>query len=136
MRRKGESQGGFASLCSNRSKVKCSEVDPYMASLDSVILKIARAEEHRKAVETEIIRYFNGKPCEAVTEFDDNAGRFRIIYHVKVPVPNSIPLIVGDCLQNLRTALDYLAWELVLFAGNNPTKQTAFPVCESESVFD
>jgi hypothetical protein len=37
---------------------------------------------------------------------------------------------VGDAIQNLRSALDYLAAELVRSAGNDP-KLVYFPICES-----
>ena len=36
-------------------------------------------------------------------------------------------LIYGDILSNLRGALDYLAWQLVLAAGEQPTDRTSFP---------
>jgi hypothetical protein len=40
-------------------------------------------------------------------------------------------VIVGDCLHNLRSALDYLAYQLVLVSGNKPNESTQFPIRKS-----
>jgi len=43
-----------------------------------------------------------------------------------------LSLIYSDFLSNLRSALDYLAWQLVLVAGNTPDeRQTGFPVADT-----
>ena len=41
-------------------------------------------------------------------------------------------LVYGDLLSNLRGALDYLAWQLVLVAGNQPTHRTSFPCARTQ----
>jgi hypothetical protein len=106
-----------------------------MASLESVRQKIIRAEHHRDSLIVEANRYFESKPCTVEPEEEPETG--RIIMRVKYnnPIPPSIPLIIGDSLQNLRSSLDYLVWELVLAAGNQPTRQNMFPICDSSSVF-
>jgi hypothetical protein len=50
-------------------------------------------------------------------------------------VPESVSYMIGDCLQNLRSALDYLVWELCLAANGTPTENNAFPICESSESF-
>jgi len=42
----------------------------------------------------------------------------------------------GYIIQNLRTALDHLAFQLVLAAGNRPTKDTCFPIAKSLDVYE
>ena len=44
-------------------------------------------------------------------------------------------LIYADFLSNLRATLDYLAWQLVLMAGNAPTDQTGFPAAKNRANF-
>lgn len=44
------------------------------------------------------------------------------------PVPPSIMVIVGDAIQNLRTALDYLANALVIANGKKPRSTTGYPI--------
>lgn len=41
-----------------------------------------------------------------------------------------IPLIVGDVLQCARTALDHLAYQLVVLNGGVPTKATSYPILD------
>ena len=50
-------------------------------------------------------------------------------------IPLEIPLIIGDCLQNLRSALDYLVWELCGAANFQPTDKNQFPVCDTLGAF-
>jgi len=81
-------------------------------------------------------RYFKNDPCHIATEVDPVTNQIagtRLV--VTSPLPAEIPLIIGDCVQNLRTALDYLVWELVLAANNTPGKKNAFPVCASPESF-
>jgi hypothetical protein len=46
------------------------------------------------------------------------------------PIPDCIPLLAGDAAHCLRTALDYLAYSLVLANGKAPTTRTCFPICK------
>jgi len=46
-----------------------------------------------------------------------------------------LSLIYADLLGNLRATLDYLAWQLVLAAGNTPKDQTGFPAAKNRSNF-
>lgn len=41
------------------------------------------------------------------------------------------PLVIGEVLFNLRSALDHLAWQLVLLGGGEPTQETQFPIRDS-----
>ena len=42
--------------------------------------------------------------------------------------PVSLPLIAGDCMQNMRVALDQLAWALAGIGDKDPPRNTAFPI--------
>jgi len=37
---------------------------------------------------------------------------------------------IGEVAHSLRSALDHLAWQLVIAAGNSPNNRTQFPICE------
>jgi hypothetical protein len=103
--------------------------------MEAVRQKIARSREHLKSVETEIKGYFEKEPCRVVAEFDTNSNRVVGRFVVTLPVPDSIPIILGDALQNLRSSLDYLVWELVLAANGSPGKKHMFPICTSLDAF-
>jgi hypothetical protein len=82
--------------------------------LAAIWLKIERAKKH--------IEEFNGaiKPFTASNPYVVGAKRDpqtrKLIYylHEVRPVPDTIPLIVGDVIQCLRSALDHLAYQLFL----------------------
>jgi len=52
------------------------------------------------------------------------------------PIPLTFSVVGGDVVQNLRSALDYLVWQLVLIDGEKPGTHTAFPIYTSKSKFD
>jgi hypothetical protein len=107
-----------------------------MASLESVRQKIIWVERHRQCLIAEANRYFETKPCIVVPEEETETGRFSFRVKINAPVPPEIPLIIGDILQNLRSALDYLVWELVLAANNVPSEKNMFPICSTAEAFN
>jgi len=106
-----------------------------MASLDSVRLKIRHTESHLEILKSEIKRYFDTGPCEVVPDANSSKDRPTFSLQLKTPISAKLGLIVGDCLQNLRSSLDYLVWELVLASKNEPTKQNMFPICVTSDSF-
>ena len=100
-----------------------------MASLDSVRQKIDHAKLHLDLAKSEIAEYLKANPGEFVPHTSSTHDKPTFVLKPKSPIPEKIGLVVGDCLQNLRTSLDYLVWELVLKAGNTPGKDNAFPIC-------
>src|ERR1035441_5313943 len=100
-------------------------------TVQRVLAKLDWANEHidkLNALTDEFRRAHGGTVCpDADTETGDTI--YRVIY---VPdLPESFSLVLGDAHYNLRSTLDHLAHELVTFAGNKPTSQTAFPIFDS-----
>ena len=62
-----------------------------------------------------------------VAESDPNTGDQVFKFRVRAPIPVDLSLVIGDAVHNLRSALDHLAWQLVLANGQTPTTQTAYP---------
>ena len=86
------------------------------------------------AVRTEelkaIIREFvSSEPYRTIQE----GNRHKIAY--KGTFPSEIPLVLGDAVHNLRTALDLLACDLVRLNGQS-AKGVHFPFAESEDGLD
>jgi hypothetical protein len=88
----------------------------------SVHWKLYRAKEHMDELARVLAGYYKSSPGEMVLD----SGTFA--FREKIPVPARIPLIVGDFLQNVRSALDYLVWELVIANGCIPGQHNAFPI--------
>jgi len=87
----------------------------------SFYLKLDRAYEHSKALEDEATGWIKAKPYGIVDEPDPETTpdwvsarhhhrRFRV---TRVdPVPDRFSILIGDCVHNLRSALDHLALAL------------------------
>src|SRR5664279_201627 len=106
-----------------------------MASLDAVLQKTNRAAEHLKVLKSETLRFLQDHPGESISETTRESNRPVIGSTVNVLIPARIALIIGDVLQNLRSSLDYLIWELVLTNGYKPTDKSAFPICDYQAAF-
>jgi hypothetical protein len=103
-----------------------------VASLEGVDAKIARAKRHLAELKSELEDVLN--PNAQRFEFEAESGTGKHVYRVYgVPaIDHQWSTAVGDCLFNLRSALDHLAWQLVLLDGaGEPGKRTQFPIRES-----
>ena len=81
-----------------------------MKALDSARLKVVRAQEHLDALRFEARRYLDTRPYEAATE--RHGDRIDVFPRMKTPPPVRLSAIIGDCVSNLRSALDYVMWQL------------------------
>lgn len=97
---------------------------------ESVRLKYSRAQEHRDALKIAIDRYFEDAKDEIWADANSHA-----IDLIAPELPWQIPYIIGDCFQNLRSSIDYLARELCAASGRHPTNHTSFPVCRDAECF-
>lgn len=79
-------------------------------SLDGISLKIIRAQEHLNAVKDEITGYHRMNPYTIRAEKKGEVWEFAPI--VRQEPPLYLSAIVGDCVTNLRSALDYIIWGL------------------------
>ncbi len=97
-------------------------------SLDGVRVKLARASEHiaelRRLVDLIIEESARSIVCEE--DGDPRKLVFRMTRSI-TPDPR-IQAIVGDILYCCRSALDHLAWQLVLLDGGTPNEGTQFPI--------
>jgi len=98
-----------------------------------VLLKTQRAREHLAQLNP--LQKAIGSPGYLGTDVQRDGRDVVVRLRVNGPTPLQIGCIVGDVVHNLRTALDYLACLAVEWNGSAPTKQTQFPVCETEARF-
>lgn len=97
--------------------------------------KLERARKHISELDLEVETFLKSRPYEVSSKRDLHTR--EVVYHAArvEPVPPSIPIIAADALQNLRTALDHLACDLVEIAGNAATRNTGFPVFASLGIY-
>ena len=53
-----------------------------------------------------------------------------------IPVPKEFGIFVGEIIYNLRTALDYLVYELACFDSKQEVEGTQFPIENAPKTFD
>jgi hypothetical protein len=100
-------------------------------------IKIERAKEHITNLHNVIQGFFDSKPYQVSTKRD--ASR-RLIYYLSNVQPTStrIAVIEGDAIQNLRSALDHLAWQLFLIGtgGTVNGDQVYFPIANDATSYN
>jgi len=89
--------------------------------------KIEWARRHFDTFKGHVDTFFAQNPYVAAVRSDPEGSR----YLVRIQNPPRMPsdewaLLIGDCVHNLRSALDYLVWEM---AGADPQDRTTmFPI--------
>jgi hypothetical protein len=101
--------------------------------LESVRAKFKRAKKHINDLEIECTAFFESGPYLIVRQPHPQMSGW-IVYGLTAtrPIPHAISLMAGDALANLRSVLDYMAWELVGVNGSTPTRDTSFPIIDTE----
>jgi hypothetical protein len=92
-------------------------------------LKIKRANQHIQELQMRLSAFLNTDFYRLHVEEEAKTGRHVLKFEQTNPLPEDIPLIIGDAMHNLRTVLDYVAFEIVTEAGG-PTDYVKFPVRE------
>lgn len=106
-----------------------------MEGLDSARWKLSRAAVHRQQLERDMAAFFRQEP-QIVTlnpEEENNPDPQRRL-KLRRPLPDEWVLIIGDCLQNMRSALEHAALAVVL--ANDPTadrQKVQFPIATTEA---
>lgn len=95
-----------------------------------------RAQEHLDALEEEIASFIEREPYVVSYERKPDGSEHIFRAHIRDPAPLTFGILVGECLQNMRSALDHLVWQLAILSGKKtPNGQTAFPVCDTIDFF-
>jgi len=94
--------------------------------------KLERAKKHILHLKADTDRFTETNPYELFSYDDPDTGDEIIAVHVHRELSPDLAAIVGDVLNNLRTPLDYLIYELASGKGND---HLAFPISQTESGF-
>jgi hypothetical protein len=104
-----------------------------------VTLKLQRANQHSDELDRQMRAFLATQPYTVAVRRDQNTR--RPIYYVDSvqPVPDAIPLTAGDAIQNLMSALDHLAYQLVCKdTADNPPQPSRiyFPIANDRATYD
>jgi hypothetical protein len=107
--------------------------------LRQITLKIERAEKHIIDLEQNVRAFLATEPYRVASKRDPQT-RKPIYYVARADaVPDCIPLIAGDAIQNLMGALDHLAYQLVCSdTRDNPpnAKWIYFPIADEAAKYE
>jgi hypothetical protein len=112
-----------------------------MDTASSWRLKIERAKEHCAALDAEVIAWVATKPITMTKEKDPEGRRHALVAEIVTPPPlDRWALMSGDCVHNLRSALDSLLYGIAIHeTGLNPPKDEArlqFSITSSPEKFE
>jgi len=102
-----------------------------MGRLDGVKAKLDRADALIADLRDRVLPIEEAATASIRRDSCDNES--RLVYRVTEipPISPGVGVLAGDVLHNLRSALDHLAWQLVLFDGGQPNEDTSFPILTS-----
>ena len=107
--------------------------------LRHITLKILRAREHSVSLEQCLHEFVARNPYKVATRLDEQSRKPIYFVSAVEPVPDVIPLIVGDVLQNLMAALDHLAYQIVCKDSNDQPPNPNwiyFPIADDKAKYD
>lgn len=103
---------------------------------DEVRLKFERSQRHLSELQDGIKSYLGREPFIVHSREDETTGDLVYLVEVREPPPTALSLPLGDAVHSARSALDYLAWQLVIAGGGIPNTTTMFPIAETEKKFN
>lgn len=89
--------------------------------------KLERANQHLDLLKYEIGLFRENQPYLTIGQFE-TPRQYVVRFRVMREPPIMWSVIVGEIAHNLRSALDYSAWQLVLINNNTPGRWTSFPI--------
>src|SRR6266568_4630919 len=104
--------------------------------LDGARKRVERANKHLNEIASQIETYATSEANRIVVEHNDIRNEPNFILAPHGPLPDDIPLLIGECVYNFRAALDYLVFELSREDSGDPNPlRTQFPVYTNRDDF-
>jgi hypothetical protein len=107
--------------------------------LRHIALKLSRAKEHLAQLKQVLAAFIASAPYQIQARRDPATRKPTYFVAAAKPIPDSIPLIAGDAIQNLMSALDHLAYQLVCKdASDRPPnpRWIYFPIADDEPTYE
>jgi hypothetical protein len=104
-------------------------------SLADAQAKLCRARKHLADLKGQIEAFRQTRPYRMALEGDIDNGEYAVIFR-PLPLPKEIALTIGDCIANLRSALDHLVYAVAWLDSGTPQDDTQFPITDSPEKFE
>jgi hypothetical protein len=103
-------------------------------SIDGSRAKWRRAKEHFDALDELVRAFFKNDSHSVSVESHPERGYYAFRLRNPRPIPyETWSLLIGDCVHNMRAALDYIAWELA--GARHDDRRTMFPIYDDPAKF-
>lgn len=93
---------------------------------ESAFLKVKRANHHVSDLRSSFNAHIQRHTYILRPELNPN-GVLETYVEFSEGLPSDIPVITGDAVHNLRSALDHATWELIGLDGGKQNSNTSFP---------
>jgi hypothetical protein len=107
---------------------------------DRIILirvKVERAKKHLSDLEAELTSFRDSHHHALTADVDRQSGRMSHEFGKHRILPFDALAAAGDVVHNLRSALDYLAGQLVwVGSGEEPSRRVEFPIAKDASTYE
>lgn len=104
--------------------------------LDGCFAKLARAQEHLKAIDEALRTFFETDPYGAVGKIEGEHGWYVFRVEVRREPPLRIGILMGEYAHQVRSAFDHFVWALAWrHRGKKPPEKIGFPIDTSESKY-
>jgi hypothetical protein len=101
------------------------------ARLKDIHARLKQADRHLAHLRSLLTEWLQSDPFDIICGLEED-GWYRLRFQRIPEPPQELEVDLADMLGNLRAALDYLAWQLVLVSSDTPHGSTAFPVVRRE----
>lgn len=102
------------------------------------MIKLDRGKAHRDCLDKAVKRWVNSH-CRATRSFDPHSGEHIVRALIASQPPADIALLIGDCVHNMRAALDHIAYQLATnhtkALSDSERKRIEFPVFSDHKDF-
>ena len=111
------------------------------AEFASCLLKLGRAEEHLDTFKTEFQKWSDSEPYVITKKCNSDGSHHGLVIDIMNPPPQDRwSLIAGDCIHNLRSALDTVVYAVaVRESGVSPppnADKLQFPITDCPEAFE
>ena len=103
---------------------------------ESAKLKLERADKHIADLEREFKAFKLSKPYTCGVHKDKDTGEAFVEIVLNEQLLDTIPLIIGDALNNLRCVLDHVTWEIVGWDKGTQDRKLQFPIKENRKFYE
>jgi hypothetical protein len=119
-------------LIAHRGEDSMTSPHPLQGAFD----RVDRAKKHLADFEAVQIALGQTNHDAIVVKYDPNPPHPLMAEPNIIQPPSVAAILLGEAVYNLRAALDYLVFELVLKDARSEKSGTQFPICDTKSGFD